>query len=164
CANSCENLKAVCYQPNESSFPRCEVQYSSDSELNSIAEYQPLYDETLPVANSSTSLHFNASSESDAGYGASTETTLPDGQSLDEIGQTSKQSNDSSKQSNDSAEYIPTCESDEDCLAAIRTLVPEDSSLYGIGICDCYALSRINPLDECEGKKTVWVTKVVASV
>ncbi|EJK64050.1 hypothetical protein THAOC_15254 [Thalassiosira oceanica] len=153
CANSCENLKAVCYQPNESSFPRCEVQYSSDSELNSIAEYQQVYDETLPVANNSTSLHFNATSESvagygsDAGYGASTEMTLPDGQSLDETGQTSKLN------TNDTAEYIPTCESDEDCLAAIRTLVPEDSSLYGIGICDCYALSRINPLDECEGKE-----------
>ncbi|EJK72105.1 hypothetical protein THAOC_06396 [Thalassiosira oceanica] len=147
CDNSCENLKAICYQPNESSFPRCEVQYSSDSEQNSIAEYQPVYNETLSVSNNSTSLQFNATSESDAGHGASTETTLPDGQSLDETGQISKPN------TNDTAEYIPTCESDEDCLAAIRTLVPEDSSSYDIGICDCYALSRINPLDECEGKE-----------
>lgn len=51
------------------------------------------------------------------------------------------------------AEYIPSCSSDDDCLAAIRTLGPKDSSSNDIGICDCYALSRINPLDECEGKQ-----------
>ena len=152
CANSCENFNAYCYQPpDESSIPRCEL-YLSDSE-DANTEYQPIINEILP-AGDSPSLSSNTTYESHAGYDTSIETNLPGDQSLDEAGQTSKQSYDNnSTDTVPPAEYIPTCASDDDCIAAIRTLVPKDSSSYDIDICDCYALSRINPLDECEGNE-----------
>ena len=43
-----------------------------------------------------------------------------------------------------------TCTSNSDCIATMRSRMPEVMS--GVGLCACYANSRISPFDECEGE------------
>lgn len=47
--------------------------------------------------------------------------------------------------------YSPTCNSDSDCTATIRSSSPQQSH-EGVVLCKCYASSSINPFDECEGE------------
>lgn len=44
------------------------------------------------------------------------------------------------------------CSSDDDCYNKIRERVPSLSDITGVGTCQCYANSLIDPLDECEGE------------
>lgn len=43
-----------------------------------------------------------------------------------------------------------TCNSDFDCYLKIRERVPGNSEIVGAGLCECYASSIDDPLDECQ--------------
>jgi len=43
-----------------------------------------------------------------------------------------------------------TCNSDFDCYLKIRERVPGNIEIVGVGLCECYANSIDNPLDECQ--------------
>lgn len=51
----------------------------------------------------------------------------------------------------DSYTWTATCATDSDCVPTIRTRVPGFSEPIAAGICECYADSLVDPLDECQG-------------
>lgn len=50
-------------------------------------------------------------------------------------------------------EYIwdGKCNTSEDCYPKMRESTPGTSDLIGVSTCECYANSKIDPLDECQG-------------
>ncbi|KAL3769180.1 hypothetical protein ACHAW5_000650 [Stephanodiscus triporus] len=46
---------------------------------------------------------------------------------------------------------IGTCNSDEECIAVVRSRYPAQSSM-GVELCQCYSASSIAAFDECEGE------------
>lgn len=43
------------------------------------------------------------------------------------------------------------CNSDDECLPTIRSRFPSKTT-NGVGLCECYSASSIDPFDECEGQ------------
>ena len=52
---------------------------------------------------------------------------------------------------NDGYNWSATCTTDEDCYPSQRTYEPGDSETIGVFICQCYANSYLDPMDECQG-------------
>lgn len=46
--------------------------------------------------------------------------------------------------------WSPICSSDDDCFTSMRQYEPGDSETIGVGVCQCYANSYKEKLDECQ--------------